>query len=738
MANPVQVTFDGTVLSAAESTTDNGTWEEWDRVKTPTLESDIVYQNVYAISLKVSSTNNGIAFIDDATVDLTTPKVILSTWFVTTPGAVDITLADGIAYRIGSSKTDYYGYFLYGLYNFLNGLPARSGWEILAIDPNEAAFRDEEVGTPDLANADTYGPYLYTVNASKSENLIADILSRIDVGDGLTLTGGTGGSTPGNFADFVDEDEGDDTQRWSVVSTGEDEIVVRGKLTIGNDTGTGFDDSGFLLVFPWERVGVGFMGMELGLQSTGTDIDFEAGIFRSLGQSDRKVYFDTVLSVSGGGDLIEMPSTWPHWLSTGNYVRYSKEGGAKSIGLTDDGLYFVHLEGTGSLQLYASGASTGRQNAFAGGATGRMNLTAATGIGEEHSLTRLPDNRADYTVTGASGDAYWDACQIDGFRSLKMTTAAEFNGGALIRGGNIDLNGGTLDGARVTEQTTVQGEALIDPLLTLDTIKRCTFILTQTAPDREQGHAMRLTATGDTNLDECEFDGYWAPSANGWLFHTISGINGPASKITTQAAHGFKNGEPVYYNNEGGSDTVGLTNAERYYAGRLSGTAFTLHNTRRAALDATMALALTTGASGEYQALYSGNAVLFNDSAGPATVRVLNQGDLPSVRNGTGASTTVLNIVNLTLKAVDIDGNAVSGAQAAIFRADDNTQLMNEDTTASGIATEEFNYSEDTPINIRIRKSSPGDTRYFPYGATGEITELGFTSTVTLYVDTTL
>jgi hypothetical protein len=151
-----------------------------------------------------------------------------------------------------------------------------------------------------------------------------------------------------------------------------------------------------------------------------------------------------------------------------------------------------------------------------------------------------------------------------------------------------------------------------------------------------------------------------------------------------------------------------------------------------------MALALTTGASGEYQALYSGNAVLFNDSAGPATVRVLNQGDLPSVRNGTGASTTVLNIVNLTLKAVDIDGNAVSGAQAAIFRADDNTQLMNEDTTASGIATEEFNYSEDTPINIRIRKSSPGDTRYFPYGATGEITELGFTSTVTLYVDTTL
>jgi len=60
---------------------------------------------------------------------------------------------------------------------------------------------------------------------------------------------------------------------------------------------------------------------------------------------------------------------------------------------------------------------------------------------------------------------------------------------------------------------------------------------------------------------------------------------------------------------------------------------------------------------------------------------------------------------------------------------------MNEDTTALGIAAEDYNYLADTDIYYRVRKSSAGSTRYIPFNGTGEITNNGFSTTVILYED---
>ena len=75
------------------------------------------------------------------------------------------------------------------------------------------------------------------------------------------------------------------------------------------------------------------------------------------------------------------------------------------------------------------------------------------------------------------------------------------------------------------------------------------------------------------------------------------------------------------------------------------------------------------------------------------------------------------------------------GASAAIYRESDMVQLMNEVTNGSGVATESFNYSTNTPIIVRIRKSSLGTTRYVPVNTTGTITTTGFSLTVTLIQD---
>jgi hypothetical protein len=39
------------------------------------------------------------------------------------------------------------------------------------------------------------------------------------------------------------------------------------------------------------------------------------------------------------------------------------------------------------------------------------------------------------------------------------------------------------------------------------------------------------------------------------------------------------------------------------------------------------------------------------------------------------------------------------------------------------------------PINIRLRKSSPSDTRYYPVNATGSIESTGFSLTVVMSED---
>lgn len=129
-------------------------------------------------------------------------------------------------------------------------------------------------------------------------------------------------------------------------------------------------------------------------------------------------------------------------------------------------------------------------------------------------------------------------------------------------------------------------------------------------------------------------------------------------------------------------------------------------------------------------------AVYINIGSGTVTINIAGGGDTPSIRTA-GATVIVNNAVTLTINVVDSNNNPVETAQTAIYRSSDNTQLMNGDTNASGVATDTFNFTSDTNIYIRVRKSSDGQTRYYPASTTGTITSSGFTATITLIEDTT-
>ena len=100
-----------------------------------------------------------------------------------------------------------------------------------------------------------------------------------------------------------------------------------------------------------------------------------------------------------------------------------------------------------------------------------------------------------------------------------------------------------------------------------------------------------------------------------------------------------------------------------------------------------------------------------------------------------------VNIINNVFLTVNVeDKNAISIASASVWIATDEpektrTVLMNEYTTAGGVAIEDYNYLGDQEIIVRVRKSSPGSTRYTNIDTVGLIDNGGYTTTIVMQED---
>lgn len=90
--------------------------------------------------------------------------------------------------------------------------------------------------------------------------------------------------------------------------------------------------------------------------------------------------------------------------------------------------------------------------------------------------------------------------------------------------------------------------------------------------------------------------------------------------------------------------------------------------------------------------------------------------------------------VNLTVTVRDITASPIENAQVAIYDSND-VELLNTDTNASGIAATTYIYSADEPVTVRVRKSSPGDTRYEFITRPSTIEVTGLSEFVTLEED---
>jgi len=115
------------------------------------------------------------------------------------------------------------------------------------------------------------------------------------------------------------------------------------------------------------------------------------------------------------------------------------------------------------------------------------------------------------------------------------------------------------------------------------------------------------------------------------------------------------------------------------------------------------------------------DACMYNNSGGGVTINK-SGGDFPTVRNGSGASTQVVDAKTLTITVQDKDTDPIQNVQTAIYKVSDRTELMNKDTDIDGVASESYGGATPIDVEIRCRKASAGETKYKNFSTLATIT----------------
>jgi len=95
----------------------------------------------------------------------------------------------------------------------------------------------------------------------------------------------------------------------------------------------------------------------------------------------------------------------------------------------------------------------------------------------------------------------------------------------------------------------------------------------------------------------------------------------------------------------------------------------------------------------------TGNEAIYNNSGGAVTINIVGGGSVPSIRNGSGASTTVNNAATLTLTGL------VSGSDIAILSAGTSTERVNVDANAGTTYAFGYSYVAGDHVDICLYKS---------------------------------
>lgn len=132
-------------------------------------------------------------------------------------------------------------------------------------------------------------------------------------------------------------------------------------------------------------------------------------------------------------------------------------------------------------------------------------------------------------------------------------------------------------------------------------------------------------------------------------------------------------------------------------------------------------------------------SVLYFPDKGTDTTWTVNHtgttGTISYYKARAGDTVTISSSVTVTVTVKDESGTVISTAQTAIYKTSDRTQIMNEDTNVSGIATENYTGATPVEVEVRCRKASSGATKYINFSSIQTIGITGFDFAVTMVED---
>jgi hypothetical protein len=277
----ITVDLDGVRQSGSEDNANGGSWVKVN-ISGPAAvaEPQLVYQGTNTMNVKNGNSGGGNQGYLQFTASAGTTSDMVSAAGSEGPlfflkGYIadfgDLEAGSGCRVEIGSDATNHDNYVIAGsdaTKSVYETYPPQGGYILCSINPEVSDWHEGTDGSPVLSAVAHFSfGALFNVGAAKSENQAFDA---IDVGRGLILRGGDGGSTDGIFSDFVSADQTNTTNRWGVVSTKSGAISSCGKLTIGDSTTlTEFtDDGGDLVIFPDGYHGPGDLGVKVNIDTS--------------------------------------------------------------------------------------------------------------------------------------------------------------------------------------------------------------------------------------------------------------------------------------------------------------------------------------------------------------------------------------------------------------------------------------------------------------------------------------
>lgn len=283
----VSVTANNTRVDDAEAVAG---WSSIGGGQGPSAEGSFPYQGGNLVNKRITSTG-GVRYdpIADGGAAQDVTAASTAHWMV--KGIVTdyggLNAASGVRVEIGSSSTVFHKFVIAGtnaVKNALDLYPARGGLLIVPVNANIAGYRDSTSGSPVLTAVDHFGfEANFDSSSAKAENVGCDA---IDLGTGLTLTGGDGADPDAVWQDFTDADEGTTGNRWGFASSTFAEVLLfYGQLTIGTATATVFNDSGAQILWPDGLYASGFSRVFADLQNAATTIH-DGSVHTGLGSTN--------------------------------------------------------------------------------------------------------------------------------------------------------------------------------------------------------------------------------------------------------------------------------------------------------------------------------------------------------------------------------------------------------------------------------------------------------------------